>query len=206
MKRKFYSVLYVAIFALLMSGCSMSEIADGSRSAVKGYEKETVEDTSESENTTAAEKKDNTGNTSPESSAAASENIADQQASSMEIADIPIYSGEAYCEINGNVPYFSEDEMVTEAFENYSDLDFLGRCGVAYANICKEIMPTEERGEIGMIKPSGWHTVKYNDRIDGNYLYNRCHLIGYQLAGENANEKNLITGTRISECHWHAAI
>lgn len=196
MKRKFYSVLYVAIFALLMSGCSMSEIADGSRSAVKGYGKETVEDTSESENTTAAEKKDNTGNTSPESSAAASENIADQQASSMEIADIPIYSGEAYCEINGNVPYFSEDEMVTEAFENYSDLDFLGRCGVAYANICKEIMPTEERGEIGMIKPSGWHTVKYNDRIDGNYLYNRCHLIGYQLAGENANEKNLITGTR----------
>ena len=196
MKRKFYSVLYVAIFALLMSGCSMSEIADGSRSAVKGYEKETVEDTSESENTTAAEKKDNTGNTSPESSAAASENIADQQASSMEIADIPIYSGETYCEINGNVPYFSEDEMVTEAFENYSDLDFLGRCGVAYANICKEIMPTEERGEIGMIKPSGWHTVKYNDRIDGNYLYNRCHLIGYQLAGENANPKNLITGTR----------
>jgi DNA-entry nuclease len=114
----------------------------------------------------------------------------------MEIADIPIYSGEAYCEINGNVPYFSEDEMVTEAFENYSDLDFLGRCGVAYANICKEIMPTEERGEIGMIKPSGWHTVKYNDRIDGNYLYNRCHLIGYQLTGENANRKNLITGTR----------
>lgn len=196
MKRKFYSVLYVAIFALLMSGCSMSGIADGSRSAVKGYEKETVEDTSESENTTAAEKKDNTGNTSPESSAAASENIAEQQASSMEIADIPIYSGEAYCEINGNVPYFSEDEMVTEAFENYSDLDSLGRCGVAYANICKEIMPTEERDEIGMIKPSGWHTVKYNDRIDGNYLYNRCHLIGYQLAGENANEKNLITGTR----------
>lgn len=196
MKRKFYSVLYVAIFALLMSGCSMSGIADGSRSAVKGYEKETVEDTSESENTTAAEKKDNTGNTSPESSAAASENIADQQDSSMEIADIPIYSGEAYCEINGNVPYFSEDEMVTEAFENYSELDFLGRCGVAYANICKEIMPTKERGEIGMIKPSGWHTVKYNDRIDGNYLYNRCHLIGYQLAGENANEKNLITGTR----------
>ena len=143
MKRKFYSVLYVAIFALLMSGCSMSGIADGSRSAVKGYEKETVEDTSESENTTVAEKKDNTGNMSPESSAAASENIADQQASSMEIADIPIYSGEAYCEINGNVPYFSEDEMVTEAFENYSDLDFLGRCGVAYANICKEIMPTE---------------------------------------------------------------
>ncbi|WP_408639982.1 DNA/RNA non-specific endonuclease [Coprococcus eutactus] len=114
----------------------------------------------------------------------------------MELADIPAYSGSAYCEINGNVPAFDDDELVTDAFENYSDLDSLGRCGVAYANICKEIMPTEERGVIGMVKPSGWHTVKYNDRIDGNYLYNRCHLIGYQLAGENANEKNLITGTR----------
>ncbi len=84
----------------------------------------------------------------------------------------------------------------TDAFEVYSDLDKLGRCGVAYANICKELMPTEDRGEIGMVKPSGWHTVKYNDLIEGNYLYNRCHLIGYQLAGENANVKNLITGTR----------
>lgn len=85
--------------------------------------------------------------------------------------------------------------MITTAFENYSDLDSLGRCGVAYANICKDIMPTEERGKIGMIKPSGWHTVKY-DVIKDRYLYNRCHLIGYQLAGENANPKNLITGTR----------
>ena len=117
-------------------------------------------------------------------------------ASNMELADIPEYAGSAYCEINGNVPAFGDDELVTDAFENYSDLDSLGRCGAAYANICKEIMPTEERGAIGMVKPSGWHTVKYNDRIDGNYLYNRCHLIGYQLAGENANEKNLITGTR----------
>ena len=80
-------------------------------------------------------------------------------------------------------------------FETYSDLDELGRCGVAYANICKELMPTEERGAIGMVKPTGWHTVKY-DNVEGKYLYNRCHLIGYQLAGENANEKNLITGTR----------
>ena len=85
--------------------------------------------------------------------------------------------------------------MTTTAFENYSDLDSLGRCGVAYANICRDIMPTEERGKIGMIKPSGWHTVKY-DVIKDRYLYNRCHLIGYQLAGENANPKNLITGTR----------
>lgn len=100
-----------------------------------------------------------------------------------------------YVTVNDNVPYFSEDDLTTEAFEDYSELDALGRCQVAYANICKAIMPTEERGEIGMIRPSGWHTVKY-DIIDGKYLYNRCHLIGYQLAGENANEKNLITGTR----------
>jgi DNA-entry nuclease len=107
------------------------------------------------------------------------------------------YAGHAWVEINGNIPYFTEDEKnSTEAFEIYSDLDSLGRCGVAYVNICKELMPTEERGEIGSVKPSGWHTVKYPEIISGNYLYNRCHLIGYQLAGENANEKNLITGTR----------
>ena len=81
-------------------------------------------------------------------------------------------------------------------FEHYSDLDTLGRCGAAYANICKELMPTEKRGEIGMIKPTGWHTVRYDDIISDKYLYNRCHLIGFQLAGENANEKNLVTGTR----------
>ena len=100
-------------------------------------------------------------------------------------------------EVNDNIPLFTnEDKKSLEPFEIYSDLDDLGRCGVAYANICKELMPTEERGEIGSVKPTGWHTVKYNGIVDGNYLYNRCHLIGFQLAGENANEKNLITGTR----------
>ena len=108
---------------------------------------------------------------------------------------IPAYDGKAYVAINNNEPFFMDNDMTTTAFENYSDLDSLGRCGVAYANICKEIMPTEKRGKIGMIKPSGWHTVKY-DVIKDRYLYNRCHLIGYQLAGENANPKNLITGTR----------
>lgn len=105
------------------------------------------------------------------------------------------YDGKAYVAVNNNEPFFTDSDMTTTAFENYSDLDSLGRCGVAYANICKEIMPTEKRGKIGMIKPSGWHTVKY-DVIKDRYLYNRCHLIGYQLAGENANPKNLITGTR----------
>lgn len=108
---------------------------------------------------------------------------------------IPAYDGKAYVAVNNNEPFFTDSDMTTTAFENYSDLDSLGRCGVAYANICKEIMPTEKRGKIGMIKPSGWHTVKY-DVIKDRYLYNRCHLIGYQLAGENANPKNLITGTR----------
>ena len=113
----------------------------------------------------------------------------------IQIDSIPAYSGAPYVEINGNVPFFTDADSTTDAFEIYSDHDSMGRCGVAYANICKELMPTEKRGEIGAVRPSGWHTVKYAG-IDGNYLYNRCHLIGYQLAGENANEKNLITGTR----------
>lgn len=110
---------------------------------------------------------------------------------------VPDYAGYAYIEVNDNVPYFSDEEKQTvEAFETYSDLDALGRCGVAYANVCRELQPAEPKGEIGSIRPSGWHTVKYNDIISDNYLYNRCHLLGYQLTGENANEKNLITGTR----------
>lgn len=101
-----------------------------------------------------------------------------------------------YKVIHDNKPYFTKKQKKKQkAFETYTKLDSLGRCGVAFANICKEIMPTEKRGEIGMIKPSGWHTIKY-DCISDRYLYNRCHLIGYQLAGENANPKNLITGTR----------
>ena len=111
------------------------------------------------------------------------------------VQDIPAYQDKPYVVINDNEPFFEEDEFSTKAFESYSELDELGRCGVAYANIGKEIMPTEKRGEIGMVKPSGWKTAKY-DCVDGKYLYNRCHLIGYQLSGENANEKNLITGTR----------
>ena len=113
---------------------------------------------------------------------------------------IPKYDGKPYVEINGNIPYFSDDEITTKVFEKYSDFDSLGRCQVAFANICKELMPTEERGEIGHIKPSGWHTVKYPELIEDRYLYNRCHLIAYSLAGENDNEKNLITGTRSMNC------
>lgn len=110
--------------------------------------------------------------------------------------EVPAYNGEAYVEINNNKPYFKKDEINVETFEKYSELDSLGRCGVAYANISEETMPDGERGQIGSIKPSGWHTAKYPDIIEDLYLYNRCHLIAWCLSGENANEKNLITGTR----------
>lgn len=119
-----------------------------------------------------------------------------QQKNLSQMAEISGYDQEPYEIILNNEPEFTEKEKKsTKAFENYASLDSLGRCGVAFANICEEIMPTEKRSSIGKVKPSGWHTVKY-DIVDGKYLYNRCHLIGYQLAGENANEKNLITGTR----------
>lgn len=114
---------------------------------------------------------------------------------SYNIDEIPKYSGEPYVILNNNNPNFKESDYKSEPFETYSKLDSLKRCGVAFANISKDLMPSEKRGSIGMIKPSGWHTIKY-DIVNGKYLYNRCHLIGYQLTGENANEKNLITCTR----------
>lgn len=103
-----------------------------------------------------------------------------------------------YTTINDNLPYFTTDELAaaTKSYESYAELDALGRCGVCIASVGVDLMPTEERGEIGDIKPSGWNQAKYSDLIEGNYLYNRCHLIGYQLSGENANVQNLITGTR----------
>ncbi len=114
---------------------------------------------------------------------------------SYNIGEIPEYSGKDYIYINNNEPSFTEEDLTNKNKEFFSDLDSLGRCGQVYAFVSKDTMPTEKRGPIGMVKPSGWHTVKY-DIIDGKYLYNRCHLIGYQLTGENANVKNLITCTR----------
>lgn len=118
-----------------------------------------------------------------------------EPAPTYKIENIPQYSGEAYVTINENKPNFTDEDYTKDTFELYSDLDILNRAGVVFAKVSKETMPTEERGSIGMIKPTGWHTVKY-DIVSGKYLYNRCHLIGYQLTGENANEKNLITCTR----------
>jgi len=114
---------------------------------------------------------------------------------SFDLSSIPEFKDEPYVVLNNNQPEFTEEDFAKDIFEEYSKLDYLGRCGPAFAKIGMETMPTEERGEIGAVKPSGWQTVKY-DNVEGKYLYNRCHLIGYQLTAENANERNLITGTR----------
>lgn len=143
--------------------------------------------------------------TGPNNGASVEQPIAGEETSAPESADsvetvfdvsqVPSYTGSPYTVVSGNVPDLSESgaEGVTES---YSSLDSLGRCGVAMAVVSPETMPTEERGSVGMVKPSGWHTVRYDDLVDGKHLYNRCHLLGYQLTGENANEENLITGAR----------
>lgn len=130
----------------------------------------------------------------PKASAAQTETVKNETAS---LQSVPAYSGKAYIAINNNKPGFKDSDLTKKSFEKYSQLDSLGRCGTAYANISESIMPKkgEKRGAIGQVKPSGWQTVKY-DFVDGKYLYNRCHLIGWQLAAENANKQNLITGTR----------
>lgn len=109
---------------------------------------------------------------------------------------VPAYNGSAYVAINNNIPYFRESEITAASFEEFSELDVMNRCGMVWASVGQDLMPTEERGSIGSVKPTGWQTVRYDGLVDGNYLYNRCHLIGFQLTGENANERNLITGTR----------
>lgn len=172
MKRKSILLLAGAIALSVFGGC-VSTVLDTSSETKESYTQQS-EDKSQKKATV---------------------NPTKLQTPKFDLSSIPEYSGNPYVEINDNEPYFSDDEYTTSPFEYYSDLDTLGRCGMAYACVGKDIMPTEERGSIGSVKPSGWQTVKY-DCVDGNYLYNRCHLIGYQLTGENANEKNLITGTR----------
>jgi DNA-entry nuclease len=134
--------------------------------------------------------------TSEEESSTVAETEEDSNETFLSLDDIPDYSGKSYYVVNDNRPYFDKNAQL-RSDESYSELDDLGRCGMAFAKVSRDTMPErgEKRGEIGMIKPTGWHTVKY-DCVDGNYLYNRCHLIGWQLGAENANEKNLVTGTR----------
>ena len=118
-----------------------------------------------------------------------------EEAVSYTLEEVPAYTGEPWVILNENIPDFPQEDKTSVSFERYSQLDYFGRCGPAYANVGAETLPTEERGAIGQVKPSGWQTAKY-DFVDGKYLYNRCHLIAYQLTAENANELNLITGTR----------
>lgn len=180
MKKSIKALILLSILSVL-SGCTKETTTTTTNTTIETTHETEILDITTVENTT-------TENTIVETS-----NIND------DLFVASNYTGTPYIEINNNIPYFTKSDITTDVFETYSELDELGRCGVAYANICTEIMPTEKRGEIGKIKPSGWHTANYNEYpglVDGNYLYNRCHLIAYMLAGENANEKNLITGTR----------
>lgn len=167
MRKKLRSFLIATALVLSFTGCSSSTIVNNQQ-VIENKQETNIE-----------------------------ENTKSEQSNTISLENIPEYSGTPYIELNGNMPEFtSEEKQNTTSFENYSELDSLGRCGVAFANVGQDIMPTEKRGAIGMIKPSGWHTVKYPEVIKDNYLWNRCHLIAFMLAGENANQKNLITGTR----------
>ena len=137
----------------------------------------------------------NTTNPTAKATAASTTKTTAKSSAKAELNNVPQFANKPYVVINNNNPGFIESDKKAVSFEKYSPLDSKGRCGVAFACVGKDLMPTGERGSIGSVKPSGWHTVKYAG-IDGNYLYNRCHLIGWQLTGENANERNLITGTR----------
>ena len=216
MKQKVTSIFLLAALVLsLLVGCSMDEgnssnYPDDSPSSVSSGIVESPQSTDSVEQSSAdtddsgveTEKPSRpngqgsmTGQEidQPVSSTLPSESTA---ATSFSLSDVEPYSGSAYVAVNGNIPYFTSSELTTTSFELYSALDSLSRCGTAYACVGQDLMPTKERGSIGSVKPSGWHTVRYNGVVDGNYLYNRCHLIGFQLSGENANERNLITGTR----------
>ena len=192
MERKVKTVMRILICAVMMCffGCTYSVNETSTEQTDRATEEQTVD-----EKTIPAVSEDDSHKENTDDKTEISEATTESSVSTELV--YPEYSGEAYIELNDNVPLFTDEEKdSTEAFESYSNLDRLGRCGVAFANICPELMPAEERGSIGDIRPSGWHTVKYPDLIEDNYLYNRSHLIAYSLAGENANEKNLITGTR----------
>lgn len=179
-------MVFVLSAAMLLScfGCSTSN------DRISNFESNTsVQATEKADNLSTTELYESTE--PPQASTEAA-----QQDVEFDLSQIPAFSGNPYVEVNNNIPFFRSDEIVSESYEHYSELDSLGRCGVATACINTDLFPQEERGKIGMIKPSGWHTVRYDDLIEDKYLYNRCHLIAYSLTGENANPKNLITGTR----------
>ena len=202
MKNNAICLLLLAAFLISTTGCSkpdessaMQPLTEAAAATVAAStEVPTTEPMTESptESTTESTTETTADSTEPTEELLPTETI--PLAEGFSLSDVPEYSGSPYVEINGNTPFFAE--YPSEVFELYSPLDELGRCGAAYATVCEALMPTEERGQIGMIKPSGWQTANYAGIIEDIYLYNRCHLIGYQLTGENDNERNLITGTR----------
>ncbi|WP_027430192.1 DNA/RNA non-specific endonuclease [Lachnospira multipara] len=181
-KKNLLVLLWLSLLLLFTPACQASNSVDGQTTSSSQISSENVSDSTSEEILSSGE------------------NIQDNSSyatglDAFDLANVPAYSGSPYCEINGNCPFFTNEEMTAECFESYGELDSLGRCQTCIASIGTDLMPTEKRGNIGNVHPTGWHLVKYAG-IDGNYLYNRCHLIGYQLTGENANTRNLITGTR----------
>lgn len=190
---KIKSVILCSLISLMMFMCG----CDTNSSSASSHTAQTTAVSSTSKTAINSQATPNTTTSSNASSASTSQALQSGKklTESARLSKVPEYTGKDFEIINNNIPLFSDEYLSSQSYEFYGDLDSLGRCTVGIANISKDIMPTEKRGSIGMIKPSGWHLDKY-DFVDGKYLYNRCHLVGYQLSGENANEKNLITGTR----------
>ena len=181
-KIKYWVLGLAAAVSLFVSACGQTTAA-GTAEAVKQTTEAATKETDQSVTVETVQ--------TPKAAAAQIKS----SSGTFDLSAIPAYSGQPYIAVNDNVPFFSQSDLTDVSFESYGDLDALGRCSTAFANVGTDTMPTEKRGNIGQVKPTGWHTTKY-DFVDGRYLYNRCHLIGYQLTAENANEKNLITGTR----------
>ena len=210
-RRNILSLILSAVICLSVTGCSLFESSSSdSRSSSSLYDSSVSDSSSSDEifsstdslssevgtrSSSEATSQTTTTTSQVTTTSKATTTTTTRASSKFNTSLIPAYSGSAYVAINGNIPFFSSADMTTVAYEKYSPLDSLGRCGTAMSCIGRELMPTEPRGSIGMVKPSGWHLVKYQG-VEGNYLYNRCHLIGYQLTAENANERNLVTGTR----------
>ena len=192
-KRKRFLPIWFLLIALLIGGCGSeteSRQTDAITQQTLTETADTLEETQEQRAVVASDETESAAKTQYEIT-----DYATEKSSVLTMDEIPAFADAPYVVIDDNEPDFQESDYSETSYEYYSDLDELGRCGVAVSNIGKDLMPTKKRGSIGKVKPSGWHTVKY-DFVDGKYLYNRCHLIGYQLTAENANEKNLITGTR----------
>lgn len=191
-KLKLWLAGLVLAASIVVSACGNAETTETETTVVESTQAQTEETSTEAPEPETVEMTAESPEVSKETHESS---VVTAPAAEFDLSSVPAYSGQVYVPVNNNVPFFTDTEIETESFETYSPLDGLGRCGVAYASVGQDLMPTQDRGSIGQVKPTGWHTVKY-DNVDGKYLYNRCHLIGYQLTAENANEENLITGTR----------